>query len=199
MLTKQWHRFTAQTDGQKSSFICGILAVGYHRVGLTPIELLTSKHICFIALVSLILAATAAIGQKEEVASLISEGVKLLREGEFKLHPVDIAALAKKEPVPNDALRADLLPLKEARAMLEKELDKVISAAITKIQPLRKEWVLLIAKISPEIMKKHEPDITKSGKQSKQQFDKVMTLTRKGGGEKSTPGKKPERRYHSRA
>lgn len=57
------------------------------RVGSTLIELLTSKHICIIVLVSLIVATTAAIGQKEEeAASLIAKGITMLREGEFKLY-----------------------------------------------------------------------------------------------------------------
>jgi hypothetical protein len=163
------------------------------RVGFTLIELLTSKHICIIVLVSLIVAATAAIGQKEEeVASLIAKGITMLREGEFKLYPVDITALAKKEPVPNDALRTDLLPPKEARSLLEKELDKVVETAIAKIQPRRKEWAQIMVKMPPEMLRKGEPDITKSREQSKQQFDKVMTMTRKGGEEKTTPGKKSE-------
>ena len=91
MLRKQQCRLTVQTNEQKVSFVRGIFSAGRHRVSLTLIELLTSKHICFTVLVSFIIAA-AAIGQRPEPESLISKGVTLLREGEFKLYPVEVTA-----------------------------------------------------------------------------------------------------------
>lgn len=191
MLRKQQCRLTVQTNERKVSFVRGISSAGRHRVSLTLIELLTSKHICFTVLVSLIIAA-AAIGQRPEPESLISKGVTLLREGEFKLYPVEVTAIGKKEPIPSDALRTDLLPPKEARAMLDKELDKLINAVIDKIQPLRKEWAVTMAKYPTEQILKAQPEIERSREQSKGQFDKVMDMTRKGGEEKTTPGKKPK-------